>query len=76
MKIERVEFESDLDALVHLVKVLAGFEAKYRMSSEEFFDRYTKGDADDSVDSVEWAGNYRHYLSIKEHVEGKMRHVA
>lgn len=73
---ERIEFDSPVEALVAVVKDLHGYESRYRMPSEEFFDRYTKGQLDDSIDFVEWANDYRHYLAIKLDLEESLRRVA
>jgi hypothetical protein len=42
------------------------------MSSADFYGRYQKGEMGDSADFVEWAGDYQHYLQLKEEVEGKL----
>jgi hypothetical protein len=46
------------------------------MESEEFFDRYKKGESEDSEDFIEWANDYQHYLSIRQDLETKLQHVA
>lgn len=73
---EVVELKSPLDTLVYISKRLASFEAKYKMSSEEFYDKYTKGLAGDDIDATEWANDYRHYLEVRHSVEGQLRRVA
>jgi vacuolar-type H+-ATPase subunit H len=45
---------------------LAAFETKYSKTSDEFFRQYQAGETDDSADSVDWAGEYQIYLSLRE----------
>jgi hypothetical protein len=76
MKIERVEFDTPLDALIYVSKELSKFETKYRMASEEFYDQYSKGHVGDEADHIDWANEYRYYLELRHEVEGRMSHVA
>jgi len=39
-------------------KAIKQFEEKYKMPSEVFFDKMEKGELDDSLDFIEWAGEY------------------
>jgi hypothetical protein len=73
---KRIEYGSPVEALIAIAKRLNALESRYQMSSEDFFDRYTKGDLEDSIDFVEWANDYRHFLAIKLDLEKIMRHVA
>ena len=41
---------------------LNGFESKYRMSSEEFFDKFESGKLGDDGDFFEWAGLYENVV--------------
>ena len=61
----KITYDSPLDALVAVSKRLSVYEEKYRMDSETFFDRYDKGETSDTVDFVEWANDYRHYMALK-----------
>jgi hypothetical protein len=65
MRKHHVEYDSLVDALVAVAKRLSHYEEQYRMACEEFFDRYSKGRLDDSVDFVEWANSWRHFLTIR-----------
>lgn len=76
MKKKRLEYDDSIDALVAVSKRLSLFEERYRTTSEDFFHRYSRGQADDSVDSVEWANDYQHYLAIRAELEKGLRHVA
>jgi len=64
MRKEHVEYDSPVDALVALAKRLSHYEGQLGMRSEEFFNQYSKGNLDDSVEFVEWSNRYRHFLSI------------
>jgi hypothetical protein len=76
MRKQRTEYDSLLDALVAIAKRLNDYESRYKMESEEFFDRYKKGESEDSEDFIEWANDYQHYLSIRRDLETKLQHVA
>jgi hypothetical protein len=76
MRKQRTEYDSLLDALVAIAKRLNDYESRYKMESEEFFDRYKKGESEDSEDFIEWANDYQHYLSIRQDLETKLQHVA
>jgi hypothetical protein len=76
MRKQRIEYDSPVDALVSIAKCLSVYEARYQISSEEFFDKYNKGKSEDSEDFVEWANDYQHYISIRSEIEGRLQHVA
>lgn len=64
MRKKRIEYDSPLDALVALAKRLSLYEAQYHKESEEFFDRFSKGQMEDTLDFVEWSNNYRCYVEM------------
>lgn len=76
MSFKRTTYKSDIDALDALLRLLAAYEQKYRMSSDEFFANYLAGRMEDSKDFVEWAGDYQHYISLKQELEQKLKTVA
>ena len=76
MRKQTVVYDTALDALLAVTKRLSICEDRYRMSSEDFFDRFSKGEMDDRMDFVEWANDYRHYLEIRSEVERQLKHVA
>lgn len=76
MKKERIEYSSPVDALVAVAKRLSIYEDRYGMTSEDFFDSFEKGKEEDSVDFVQWANDYQHYLAIRFEIEKHLRHVA
>ena len=76
MRKQRVEYDSPLDALVAVAKRLSVYEDRYRMSSEDFFDQFSRGQMEDSSDFVEWANDYRHYMALRLEMERQLTHVA
>lgn len=65
MSKQRIEYFSPIDALIAVAKRLNCYEERYRLASEEFFDRFRKGLMDDSIDFVEWSNDYQHYIALK-----------
>ncbi len=76
MRKQRIEYDSPVDALVTVAKRLSGYEDRYRITSEDFFDKFSKGKMEDSTDFVEWANDYQHYIVIRNDVERYLRNVA
>ncbi len=76
MRKQRIEYDSPVDTLVAVAKRLSNYESKYQMASEEFFDKFSKGQSEDSEDFVEWANDYQHYMAIRREIEGHLQHVA
>ena len=72
MAIQRTVYPSPVEALAALIRSLVAYEQRYQMSSADFYARYQRGDMGDSADFVEWAGDYQHYLQLKEEVEQKL----
>jgi len=58
---------------------LAKYERKYRMTSEQFYERFSMGEGvEDSEDFISWAGEYEILESLKEkqrQIEGVHIHV-
>ena len=76
MRKQRIEYDSPVDALVIVAKRLSGYEDRYRITSEDFFDKFSKGKMEDSTDFVEWANDYQHFIVIRNDVERHLRNVA
>jgi len=76
MRKQRIEYDSPVDTLVAVAKRLSNYESQYQMASEEFFDKFSKGQSEDSEDFVEWANDYQHYIAIRREIEGHLQHVA
>ncbi|KHE90883.1 MAG: hypothetical protein K8F52_05995 [Candidatus Scalindua rubra] len=69
MRKQRIEYDSPVDALVAIAKRLSIYETRYRMTSEVFFDKFSKGQLEDSEDFVEWANDYQHYIAVRCEIE-------
>lgn len=76
MRKQRIEYSSPVDALVAISKRLSLAEHGSAMSSEDFFDRYSKGQLPDEAAYIEWANDYRHYLEIRAELERKLQDAA
>lgn len=76
MKKQIIEYTSPVDALVSLVRQLKTYEAEYKIDSSDFFDQYNRGETKDDEVFVEWAGNYQHYLAIRQELETTLKNVA
>jgi len=59
------KYDSPVDALIAVTKRLSIFEDRYRMATEDFFDKFSKGQMEDSIDFIEWSNDYQHYLAIR-----------
>jgi hypothetical protein len=70
------KYDSPIDALIAVTKRLSIFEDRYRMATEDFFDKFSKGQMEDSIDFIEWSNDYQHYLAIRLEIEKKIQHVA
>jgi hypothetical protein len=71
-----ITYDSQIDALVAVAKRLSLFEDRHRLSSEEFFHKYSRGQMEDSVEFVEWSNAYEHYISIRKSLEKQIYHAA
>lgn len=76
MKKNRIEYDTNLDALVAISKRLSFLENQYNMTSEDFYDKYSKGGLNDSIEMIEWANEYQHYLSVYRNLEKLLKNVA
>jgi hypothetical protein len=72
MTVQRTAYASPVEALAALIRSLVTYEQRYQMSSTDFYARYQKGEIGDSTDAIEWAGDYQHYLDLKDELEQKL----
>ena len=72
MAIQRSVYVSPVEAIAALIRSLVVYEQRYQMSSADFYVRYQQGGMGDAAEFVEWAGDYQHYLQLKEEVEEKL----
>ena len=73
---QRTTYDSELDALVAVTKQLSRYEGRYRISSEDFFHRFSSGQTEDTLEFVEWSNAYRHFLSLRGILEKQLCHAA
>ena len=66
MTIQRNVYTSPVDALTALVRSLMEYEQRHKMASADFYARYESGELGDAAEFMEWAGDYQHYLQLKE----------
>lgn len=76
MRKQRLQYTSPLDALIAVAKRLSMYESQHNLGSEEFFDRYSKGQLSDDECLIEWANDYRHFLGLRQEVEKRLQNVA
>ena len=76
MRKQRNQDISSVDALVAVLKRLNIFEDRYHLESEEFFDKFSKGQLEDSANFIEWSNDYQHYMAIRLEIESQIRNVA
>lgn len=76
MRKQKSEYDSPVDAIVAIAKRLSVYEDRHQMTSEDFFDKYGKGQLEDSIDFVEWSNDYQHYMAIRLEIEKHLQHVA
>ncbi len=60
-KIIEYEKEKTIKEVDMLKEELSRFESTYQMSSEDFFNRFEKGDLGDKEDFFEWSAMYQMY---------------
>jgi len=75
-KKERITYESALDALVAVAKQLSIYEERNKVTSEDFFHRFSNGLTDDSVEFVEWANAYQNFIALRSTLEKQISNAA
>ena len=76
MRKQIIQYTSPIDALIAVTKRLSLYESRQRMDSEEFFDRYSRGQLSDDAVFVDWANDYRHYLHLRQELAKSLPDVA
>lgn len=76
MKIETQTYDSPIEALEALVREMVAYEMQYGMNSREFYQAFSEGRLGDSRDFIEWAGDYEHYLGLKQELEQAVKTAA
>ena len=76
MKKQTIQYTSPIDALIAVTKRLSVYESQQGMDSEEFFDRYSRGQLSDDAAFVDWANDYRHYMQLRQELAKSLPDVA
>ena len=76
MQKQRIAYDSPIEAIDVLSKRLSIFEERHKLSSEDFFDKFSKGLLNDKIDFIEWSNDYQNFLSLKLELEKRLGHVA
>ena len=76
MQKQTTVYSSRVDAIIALAKRLNFYEKRYQLSSEDFFDQFSKGQLEDELEFVEWANDYRNLLALKSEVEERLSYAA
>jgi hypothetical protein len=48
-----------------VAKQVSRFEDRYKISSEDFFHRFSGGHMEDTAEFAEWSNAYQHFLSLR-----------
>lgn len=51
---------------------LSSYESRYKLTPEEFYNSFSKGQLEDSEDYIEWANDYKHYVMIRHDLEDQL----
>lgn len=73
---QRIQYSSSLDALIAVSKRLSLHEDQIRMTSEDFFDQYKKGELSDDLIFIDWSNDYQNYLALRQEIEHKLNYAA
>ena len=76
MQKQQIVYNSPVDAIVAIAKHLNRYEERHQLTSETFFDKFNKGQLDDTSEFVEWANDYQHFLALKLELEERLTHAA
>jgi len=76
MQKHQIVYDSPIDTIVALAKRLSLYEESYGLSSEDFYDRFSKGLMEDSLDFVEWSNDYQNFLVLRFELEERLSHAA
>ncbi len=76
MQKQTIKYVSEVDALIAITNRLSSYESRYNIVSEDFFNRYSKGEMEDSIEFVEWSNAYEHFIEIRHKIERRLQNVA
>jgi hypothetical protein len=64
-----LERASPLDDFIHVVKEISRWETQYKMSSDEFYAKFQKGEMGDRMDFMKWATDYEIFQKKKMKID-------
>ena len=71
--LERARKESTyIGDLRETIEDMVIMEQKYGMTSEQFYEKFSRGEMGDDMDIIDWAGSYEAYCREKEIIEKKL----
>ena len=76
MQKQTIKYISDVDALIAITKRLSSYETRYNIVSEDFFNKYKRGETEDSAEFIEWSNDYQHFIEIRQKIERRLQNVA
>ena len=68
---EAAKTTTPLDDLIDLTREMAHLEIKYKMSSEEFYQKFNTGQMGDKMEIMHWANIYE----IQKHLKQKLEKI-
>jgi hypothetical protein len=66
---EAMEKSNPIDELLELHQELCVLEGKYGMTSNEFYEKYQRGEMGDDAEVMHWAATYHAFVELKSRVE-------
>ncbi|MEK9162039.1 MAG: hypothetical protein AAB261_01955 [Chloroflexota bacterium] len=66
---EAAKTTTPIDDLIDLTREMVHLEIKYKMSSEEFYQKFNKGEMGDRMEIMHWVGTYEMYKRLKQKLE-------
>ena len=71
--LEKAQKENTLIGdLREIIEDMVIMEQKYGMTSEQFYEKFSRGEMGDDMDVIDWAGSYEGYLWAKKKIEKKL----
>jgi hypothetical protein len=75
-KKQTIRYDSQLDALVAVAKQLSIYEERHKITSEDFYHRFSEGKMGDTVEFIEWSNAYLHFIALRDRVEKQINNAA
>ena len=69
---EAMKQSTPISDLCELAEELFIYEHKYGVKSPIFYDKFMRGEMGDDMDFIGWAGAYKRFNRLKEHIERRL----